>query len=820
LKLVKLSRPFLCVLLLCSCLFAQDAFAQGEVVHSTSPIPAAATPGASMAAAEPDVAGSAAVAGAGGDADFTGSFFDGSLGLSDETLSKNPVKGINLQLQRFGFDFFNKAGGFQPDQQALVGPDYVVGPGDVLKIDVWGNVEGNYSVPVDRNGDITLPKLGVIHLWGQSFTQARETIDKQISKYFKNFELNVTLGELRSIQVYLVGEVKNPGPYLVSSLATVLTTLSQAGGVSANGTLRQVQVLRAGKLVQTIDFYDFFLAGDKSADIRLQSGDTIFVPVAGPLVGIAGNVRRPAIYELNAERSLVHVLQLAGGITPTAYLQKVQVERVEANSQKVVLDLDLSAEQSGSPDISAFNLQDRDLVKVSSLVASGGYVSLKGYVTRPGTYQFTPGMRLADLILPYDNLLPEYFPGLAQIIRYVPPQFRPESLTVDFDKALQKDPVHNILLQEYDEVRLFSRRQMEEIPQVVVSGSVLNPGKYQLFDHMTVKDLVTLAGNVKRTTYLGEAEITRYLPSGLETRNERLLIDLEKALQDDPEHNLALLPDDHLFIRSIPDSDEKFLVQVQGAVLFPGSYAITKGELLSSVLERAGGFTDKAYLRGAVFTRDSLKAIQRQQLEKLMFEQEQAIYRATAELAAGALDDAAATAAQTTLESRRQLLEKLRQAPVTGRMVVRFVELAAFRGTPSDVEVVSGDSIMIPENPRSVTILGNVYNPTSLAYAPGKTVSYYLSQVGGTKKNAEESEMFIVRANGTVVSKQQTGLGVKWDSEHWRWVFGGFNVTELYPGDAILVPEKVKTTDFMREVKDISTIIYQMALGAAAVASF
>jgi protein involved in polysaccharide export with SLBB domain len=429
-------------------------------------------------------------------------------------------------------------------------------------------------------------------------------------------------------------------------------------------------------------------------------------------------------------------------------------------------------------------------------------------------------MRLADLILPYDNLLPEYFPGLAQIIRYIPPQFRPESLTVDFDKALQGDPVHNILLQEYDEVRLFSRRQMEEIPQVVVSGSVLNPGKYQLFDKMTVKDLVTLAGNVKRTTYLGEAEITRYIPSGLETHNERLLIDLQKALQDDPEHNLVLLPDDHLFIRSIPDSDEKFLVQVQGAVLFPGSYAITKGELLSSVLERAGGFTDKAYLRGAVFTRDSLKAIQRQQLEKLMFEQEQAIYRATAELAAGALDDAAATAAQTTLESRRQLLEKLRQAPVTGRMVVRFVELAAFRGTPSDVEVVSGDSIMIPENPRSVTILGNVYNPTSLAYAPGKTVSYYLSQVGGTKKNAEESEMFIVRANGTVVSKQQTGLGVKWDSEHWRWVFGGFNVTELYPGDAILVPEKVKTTDVMREVKDISTIIYQMALGAAAVASF
>jgi protein involved in polysaccharide export with SLBB domain len=788
---------------------------------SPAATPAEAVPGEPSPAAGTTVAEIAATAGeGGGDADFVDGFFDGSLDVSADSIIKSPVKGIDMQLRRFGFDFFRKAGGFQPDQQALVGPDYVVGPGDVLKIDVWGNIEGNYSVPVDRNGDITLPRVGVIHLWGQSFAQARETINKQISKYFKNFELNVTLGELRSIQVYLVGEVNNPGPYRVSSLATVLTTLSQAGGVTGNGTLRQVQVLRDGELVQTIDFYDFFLAGDKSTDVRLQSGDTIFVPVAGPLVGIAGNVRRPAIYELKTERRLLQVLQLAGGITPTAYLQKVHVERIEANRQKVVLDLDLSPVQTEPSDITAFTLQDRDLVKVSPIVTTGGYVSLKGYVTRPGTYQFTPGMRLADLILPYDNLLPEYFPGLAQIIRYIPPQFRPESLTVDFDKALQGDPVHNILLQEYDEVRLFSRRQMEEIPQVVVSGSVLNPGKYQLFDKMTVKDLVTLAGNVKRTTYLGEAEITRYIPSGLETHNERLLIDLQKALQDDPEHNLVLLPDDHLFIRSIPDSDEKFLVQVQGAVLFPGSYAITKGELLSSVLERAGGFTDKAYLRGAVFTRDSLKAIQRQQLEKLMFEQEQAIYRATAELAAGALDDAAATAAQTTLESRRQLLEKLRQAPVTGRMVVRFVELAAFRGTPSDVEVVSGDSIMIPENPRSVTILGNVYNPTSLAYAPGKTVSYYLSQVGGTKKNAEESEMFIVRANGTVVSKQQTGLGVKWDSEHWRWVFGGFNVTELYPGDAILVPEKVKTIDVMREVKDISTIIYQMALGAAAVASF
>ncbi len=739
---------------------------------------------------------------------------------SAESIHKKQVGSVNLKLKRFGFDFFKKAGGFQPDQLSLVGPDYVIGPGDMLKIDVWGNIEGNYAVPVDRNGDVTLPKVGVIHLWGQSLAQARDTVKRQISKYFKNFEMNLTLGQLRSIQVYLVGEVNNPGPYRVSSLATVLTTLSQAGGVSTNGSLRNVQLMRNGQLVSIIDFYDFFLSGDKSIDVRLQSGDTIFVPVSGPLVGIAGNVRRPAVYELIGNLQLDKALALAGGITPTAYLQRVQVERVEANQGRVVLDLDLSEVTHTNNSLQAFNLQDRDLIKVASIVSSGGYVTLKGYVTRPGTYQLTKGMRVSDLILPYDNLLPEYFPGLAQIIRYNPPQYRPESISIDFDKAINGDPKQNILLQEYDEIKIFSRSQMEETPQVVVSGAVLNPGQYRLYDNMTVKDLVTLAGNVKRVAYLGEAEITRYIPEEAGTRTERYQINLAKALSGDPQHDLQLMPDDQLIIRNVPDSGEKYFIQVQGEVKFPGSYAISKGERLSSVLERAGGFTDKAYFRGAVFTRETLKAVQRQQLEKLISEQEQEVYRVSSELAAGALDQAQAESAQINLESRKQLLQKLRQAPVTGRMITHVDDLDKFRGSVYDIEVLPGDTLKIPENPKSVTVLGQVYNPTSMTYSPGKPVAYYLGQVGGLKKTAEEDEMFIVRANGTVVSKQQGGMGIKWDSENWRWVVGGFNVTELYPGDTVLVPEEVKSTDWMREMKDISTVIYQMALGAAAVASF
>jgi len=744
-------------------------------------------------------------------ADGTGQVGGGESGIQ-------PAAPVETKLLQFGYDFFRN-GEFKPNQQALVGPDYVIGPGDSLRIDVWGNIEGNYPVTVDRNGEITLPKVGVINLWGQTFAQTKETIRKQISKYFKDFELNVTMGGLRSIQIFLVGEVSSPGTYQVSSLSTLVTALSSAGGPAKSGSLRKIELLRNGKRVQTIDLYDFFLRGDKSADIRLQSGDTIFVPIVGPLVGVAGNVRRPAIYELKGEETVRDALDLAGGLIPTAYLQKVQVNRVETHKSRIVLDLNLNAGDS-SDNAMQMTLQDRDLIKVAPIAIATGYVTLDGFAARPGRYQLTPGMRLKDLILPYDNLLPEFYPGLAQITRLNPPEYRPGILTVNLGKALQGDPQHNLLLQEYDTVKLFSRWQMEETPQVVVSGAVLIPGNYQLYEHMTVKDLVTLAGNVKRTAFLGDAEITRYLPSGLETKTERLTIDLQKALQGDPLNNLELLPDDHLFVRNVPDSGEKFFVQVQGEVLFPGQYAIAKGERLSSVLTRAGGFTNKAYLRGAVFQRESLKAIQRQQLDKLIFEQEQAIYRTSADLASGAFDATEVAAAQAILDSRKQLIEKLKQSPVTGRMVIHLADLKTFPGTPSDVEVLPGDTIIIPENPKSVSVLGEVYNPTSLTYVPGKSVSYYLTEVGGAKTSAEKSDMFIIRANGTVLSKQQSGLGVKWDSENWRWVFGGFNVTELYPGDAVLVPEKVKSTDVMREVKDVTTIIYQMALGAAAVASF
>ncbi len=498
-----------------------------------------------------------------------------------------------VSLKQFGFEFFANTQGFKADPMELAGPDYILGPGDALRVDVWGNIEGHYQSIIDRNGEIVLPKVGVINLLGQTFSQAKETINKQIGKYFKQYQVNVSLDSLRSINVFLVGEVQAPGTYQVSSLSSVLTVLSEAGGPTKNGSLRNVRVLRNGKQLAQIDLYNFFQSGDNSQDIRLQAGDTILVPIAGSLVGVSGDVRRPAIYELAPEETLGDLLDMAGGVVSTAYLQKIRLQRVVNHDRQAVIDLSLSGTADKVAETLNYRLQDRDLVQIAPITDAGGYVSLTGYVARPGEYQLETGMRLADLLVPYDNLLPDYFPQKAQIVRMAAPEFRKELLTVDLQQALDGDLTQNLLLQEYDQVRLFSREEMEELPQVTVSGAVLRPGQYPLFDNMSIVDLVTAAGNLKRSAYLDMAELTRYLPSGTETKVERYEINLANALNGQPQNNMKLEPNDHLIIRSIPDYQDRFMVNVSGAVLFPGHYAIGKGETLSSVLERAVGIPIK-----------------------------------------------------------------------------------------------------------------------------------------------------------------------------------------------------------------------------------
>ncbi|MEE9591311.1 MAG: SLBB domain-containing protein, partial [Thermodesulfobacteriota bacterium] len=534
-------------------------------------------------------------------------------GLTEEKISQV----ISRKIKQFGYDFFrSNAPSFTPLADAPVGPDYIIGPGDRFTISIWGRIEGTFSVDVDRNGGITLPKVGVIKVWGLTFSELKKTIYKRLSKYYSRFQINITMDRLRLIRIFVVGEAINPGSYTLSSVSTVYSALISAGGPSKRGTMRSIQLIRDGNVIKIIDLYDFLLKGDKSQDERLQSGDTIFIPVIGPVVGITGNVKRPAIYELKGPVNLQTMIALAGEVTFLGYLQKIQVERIEAHQKKIIADLDISESLNGEWPQLKTPLQDGDLIKIFPILPdTRGVVYLEGHVRRTGSYEFKEGMKILDLISSFDQLLPEPYFDYAEITRLAPPDFRPEIISFDLGRLLRGDLSENIELKEQDRITIYSREDLQEIPQVEIAGNVQRQGKYPLVGNMRVKDLVYDAGNLLRSAYHQEAEITRLIKTDKGVRSMVININLSEALKENPEHNILLIEDDRVLIRQIPEWYTDKIITIEGEAKFPGVYSFSKGERLSSVLERAGGFSDHAYLKGAFFTRESAKRAQEERLK-------------------------------------------------------------------------------------------------------------------------------------------------------------------------------------------------------------
>ena len=475
---------------------------------------------------------------------------------------------ISREIKQFGYDFFlSKTSSFAPVADVPVGPDYVIGPGDSFTITLWGRVEGSYPVEVDRNGEISIPKIGVIKVWGLTFSQLQKFLFEQISKYYKEFQMNVTMDRLRTIRVFVVGEAQTPGSYILSSLSTVYHALIAAGGPSKKGSMRHIQLLRDGKVTETIDLYDFFLRGERSRDARLQSGDTVFIPVIGPTIGISGSVKRPAIYELKEPMPLKEFIEMAGGVTFQGYLQRVQVERVQAHEKKVAVDFDLSPEEKTPPPSLSTLLQDGDFVKIYPIYYQAeNIVFLEGHVKRPGSLELKPGMKLSDLIPSFEALLPEPYLEHAEIIRLLPPDRKPTTISFNLGKLLQGDAQYNLSLQNQDRVIIFPKAGMREQPQVGISGEVQNPGKYRLVEKMRVKDLIYQAGNLKRSAYLQEAEITRLVKTEKAVSSKIIHIDLDEALKENPQHNILLEEDDILFVRQIPKWYVDKTISVTGEV--------------------------------------------------------------------------------------------------------------------------------------------------------------------------------------------------------------------------------------------------------------
>ncbi len=726
---------------------------------------------------------------------------------------------ISTDLTQFGYNLFRTAvSTFAPVTDVPVGPDYVIGPGDRFNISLWGRIEGSYQVEVNRNGEITLPKTGTLKVWGLTFAELKKYLLAEFSRHYKDFHINVVMARLRTIRVFAIGEVVTPGSYTLSSLSTVYNALFAAGGPSKRGTMRNIKLIRNGETIQTIDLYDFLLKGDKSQDARLHSGDTIFVPIIGPVAGIAGSVMRPAIYEMKEKITLGELFDLAGGLTPVGYLQRVQIERIVAHVRRIVEDFNLS-KYPNAPQLAKIILKDRDLVKISPILPDiQKVVYLNGHVKRPGGYELKDGMKLLDLIPSFYQLLPEPYLDYADIIRLIPPDFHPETVSFNLGSLLRGDPSQNIELWEHDRVTVYSRESLQEIPRVTISGAVQNPGKYRLLDNMRVKDLIYNAGNLKRSAYLPEAEITRLLKTEEGVTSRIIEINVGEALKENSAHNILLTVDDYLFIREIPEWYTDKVVTVRGEVKFPGIYSFSKGERLSSVLERAGGFTEHAYLKGAFFTRESARRIQEERIRRFIDQLEEDILETQARSAEAALSEKDVKALEQALVVRKEMLRKLRAAKVTGRVVIALGTLDTFKGSKYDLELENGDALTIPQKPGIVNVLGSVYNPTSIIYAKGKTVDFYLNTVGGPTPDAKEDEIYIIKANGTVISKTQKGSsGLAWDSETSRWVSSSFMSSKISPGDTILVPTKITRFVWKKELMDWTTILFQIAVAAGVV---
>jgi len=603
---------------------------------------------------------------------------------------------VSFNIKQFGYDLFRQPPStFAPVDRVPVGPDYVIGPGDEIRLIVWGKIEGQWVLVVDRDGNIVIPKVGTIGVTGLTFKEIKDVLQRELSKYYTGFEMSLSMGQLRTIKVYVVGYAERPGAYTISSLSTLINALFEAGGPSKTGSMRDIQVKRNGKTIIYFDIYDLLLNGDKTNDIRLMPEDVIYIPPVGPLAAISGSVKRPAIYELKEEKTISDLVKMAGGLSDIAFKGRVQIERVVDNSRQIVFETDLDNAQN-------YELRSGDLIKVFQVFLDKRFVRIFEAVQRPGDYGFKDGI--------------------------------------------------------------------------------------------TVKDIINLAGGLKYYAYLKEAEITRVTPTLEGPKTEKIIFSPEKALEGDPEHNIKLNEDDYIFIRTVPEWGLYKTVTISGEVRFPGTYTIKKGERLSSLIKRAGDFTDKALLKGMEFRRIQVRDLQQKMLDEMIDRLERELLSGQSAQSSTATTPEESKIIQLETEQKRAFLSRLRQAKAIGRIALEIKPSGEIEGTPSDLELEDGDSVYVPKDPQTIQVVGSVYTQNAFVYKEGMDYNYYISLAGGYTENADKGNTYILRTDGTAQKAK--------------------SVDKIKSGDTIVVPEKLERIAWVRNIKDITQILYQIAVTA------
>jgi polysaccharide biosynthesis/export protein len=726
----------------------------------------------------------------------------------DEDKEKQSVN--KEELKQFGYDLF--AGvptTFAPATDIPINSDYVIGPGDTIEIQLFGKTSSQFSLVVQRDGSVNFPDLGPISLTGLSYVEMKQLLTSRVKQQMIGVNISITMGELRSIQIFVLGEAYKPGSYTVSSLSTMMNALVSSGGVTKVGSLRNIQLKRRGKVVATMDLYDLLLRGDTSGDARLLPGDVLFVPTIGKVASVGGEVKRPAIYELKNEKTAQQLLNLAGGLLPNAYPNVAVIERISNTGDRTLLNLDLSKNNQKKTKI-----QNGDLLKIPSILdRMDNVVILSGHVHRPGGFQWFKGMRVTDLIKNYKELLPNADTSYALISRESFPLRNLEVLPVNIHKALSNpNSQYNLELASRDELFVFGKSEergeiLTEINQrlreqssgnslpklIRIGGNVYFPGEYPLTKGMTAQDLIIAAGGLQDAAYLSKAEITRRNIDNPEVATiEHIDINLSK--NDQSGRLFRLKAQDKLAVFTIPEYRENMLITLEGQVRFPGEYEFRQGELLSQVIERAGGFTSTAHLEAAVFTRLDLQIAEQKQLQELKD-------RMREEIAASELEDVAAGKGGA-IKDAEGLLESLANTKALGRLVISLEDIVTNK--VADIQLKDGDRLVVPTYRQEISVIGEVQHSASHLFNEHWSLDDYLEKSGGITNRADDSRIYVVKADGSVFLPNQSG-----------WLSHQNEL--LSPGDTVVVPLDTDRIKSLTLWTNVSQIVYQLALGAAAI---
>jgi len=691
-----------------------------------------------------------------------------SIGINSPSFKESSGKSIvfsedNANSQ-FGYSAFSDASEFKKMIGFInPGPNYTLGVGDVLDVKIWGKFQNQLLLTVDESGRVFIPEHGYIFVSGQTLSQATERIREKISTLYTNFQLDVSLSKLRTIKVFVLGEVFSPGSYEVVSLSTLLNGLYMSGGPKKSGSLRKIKLIRNNRVIKVIDLYDYLLRGDHSQDPQLQTLDTIFVPIIGDVIQVKGVVKRPGIYEVedgtNANKA---IFEYAGGPSIGYYGKHIQIERIIEGEKKVIADLKFNNAKEMETRLKTYKIHSGDTIKVLPIYdALYQVVAIKGNVQRPGEFEFKAGMTLQDLLTHSGGLLDDTYKDRVNIYRR-----DNESQRTLLQFNLTTTSPSQIKISEFDVVEIFSNRDVRDGDSVSISGDVKNQGVYRLFNQMTLSDLLFLAKPLD-TAFVENLEVIHQDVSGNRTR------DLYNKSQFS---SVFLTHLDQVFVRQDSSKLESSKVVLSGQVKYPGTYVILDGETLNSVIKRAGGYTEKAFLPGLVFTR-GLQTTDQQGYQRIIHEErKRLLYEQT----------------QSNEEGKLVQLKQSQEEALTflTQEISRGVNRLVISANDQDIKMRNGDSIFVPEMPRVVQVYGGVKQPTSLLFERDKKLKYYISKAGGYTQYAVPKRLIVVRANGVVLENPST--------------------IEL--GDSIYVPEDIKIKrDFISILLDVTKILANVA---------